>query len=79
MAAWCVFRVHQQTYGWVVHGLARDYRLEEAIEVLRVMKEQNIVAPERFLFLLRQRCKVRRRRAALSFVGTAPTLFVVGV
>ncbi len=49
----------RQCYGWVIQAMAREYRFEDAFELLRDMKEQNLTASERHLFLLRHRCKVR--------------------
>eukprot|EP01138_Halocafeteria_seosinensis_P014600 gb/GECG01014905.1/.p1 GENE.gb/GECG01014905.1/~~gb/GECG01014905.1/.p1 ORF type:complete len:126 (+),score=9.45 gb/GECG01014905.1/:1-378(+) len=46
-----------QSYGILVHGYARDYRIADALDVLRKMKDNNLECPERYAFLLRQRCK----------------------
>lgn len=41
----------------MVHGYSRDYRIADALEILRKMKEKGYECPERYAFLLRQRCK----------------------
>lgn len=44
-------------YGLLVHAYAREYRIKEAIEVLREMKAAGQSCSEHYAFLLRQRCK----------------------
>lgn len=53
-----------QSYGWIVHGLARENRLKDAIMMVREMKGKGLECPERFAFLLRERFKVRAQTFA---------------
>jgi pentatricopeptide repeat protein len=49
-----------QTYGPIVHALVRDGQLDKAFAVLDEMQAKNLVCPEVYLKLLRERCRVRR-------------------
>jgi len=44
-------------YGALVHGYARDYRIADAVDVLREMTERGMRCPEHFAQLLRHRCR----------------------
>jgi pentatricopeptide repeat protein len=49
-----------------VHALVRDDRLDAAFAVLDEMKSKDLVCPEVYLKLLRERCKVCVRLSCLA-------------
>jgi pentatricopeptide repeat protein len=44
-------------YGLLVHSMAREYRLKDAVNLVKEMKAQGLTCSEHYAFLLRQRCK----------------------
>ncbi len=47
----------EHIYGTMIHGYAREYRIADAIDVVKYMKERNMEVPAKFSVLLRARCK----------------------
>lgn len=47
----------EHVYGTMVHGYAREYRIADAIDVVKYMKERDLKVPAKFSVLLRARCK----------------------
>lgn len=46
-----------ESYGMIVHAMAREWRIKDALTVVRDMKEEGLQCPEVYATLLRQRCK----------------------
>ena len=47
----------EHIFGTMVHGYAREYRIADAIDVIKYMKERDLKVPAKFSVLLRARCK----------------------